>query len=74
MTDTLAKLMSPSKSKKRRNPPSKCTKNPYKKYKKCTKSTNKNCRWVYGSVNNVKTGVKQHCRTRRNQSRVTSLI
>jgi len=53
--------------KKRRNPPSLCTK---VKYRKCHKNSNKKCRWVYGSINRVPTRVfKRHCRTRKNQKR-----
>ena len=70
--DTLEKMSMPKTTlKKRRNLSSKCTKYPYKKYTKCKKLTNKNCRWVYGSVNGVKTGMRQHCRTRQNQKRVS---
>jgi hypothetical protein len=53
--------------KKRRNPPSLCTQ---VNYRKCHKKSNKKCRWVYGSINRVPTGVlKQHCRTRKNKKR-----
>ncbi len=47
--------------------PSGCTTVPYQL---CRKKSNKECRWVYGSIKKNKTKVKKyHCRTRKNRTR-----